>query len=99
MAKDNGKLVAILSYITIIGWVIAIILNSSNKTSLGRFHLRQALIIMIVGIVFSWIRYVGWILGIILFIFWIIGLVAAIQGKEKEVPIIGSLAQKWFKGI
>jgi len=98
MAKD-GKVVAILSYITLIGWIIAIIMNSSKKTSLGSFHLRQALIIMIAGIVVSWIPVIGWILSLILFVFWIIGLVAAIQGKEKEIPIIGSLAQKWFKGI
>lgn len=95
----NDKTVAILSYITIIGWIIAIIMNSSNKTSLGSFHLRQALIIYLAGIVVSWIPFIGWILSIVLFIFWIIGLVAAIQGKEKEVPIIGAWGQKWFKGI
>ncbi len=97
MGKE--KLVAILSYITIIGWIIALIMNSKEKTKLGRFHIRQALIIMLAGIVVSWIPVIGWILSIILFIFWIMGLVAAIQCKEKEVPIIGAWGQKWFKGL
>ena len=101
MAKkqDQAKLVAIVSYITLIGWIVALILNSNKKTSLGSFHIRQALLIMIAGVVVSWIPYIGWILGLILFVFWIIGLIAAINGQEKEVPLIGAYAQKWFRGL
>ena len=99
MADNNGQLVAILSYITIVGWIIALILHLNKKTELGGFHLRQTLIIALAGIVLSWIPVIGWILSIILFIFWIMGLVYAIQGKKKEVPIIGGLGQSWFKGL
>jgi uncharacterized membrane protein len=97
--KDDGKLVAILSYITLIGWIIAIILHSNNKTKLGAFHLRQALLLVLAGIVFSFIPIVGWILNIGVFVLWIMGLVFAIQGTEKEIPLIGHLAQDWFKSI
>jgi len=98
MAKNNAKLVAILSYITIIGWVIALILHQQNKTALGGFHLRQALLLMIAGLL-SMIPMLGMILGIVLFVFWILGLVSAIQGKQKELPLIGHYAQEWFKSI
>lgn len=97
--KDQAKLVAILSYITIIGWVIALVLNMNQKTKLGSFHLRQALIIVLAGMVVMWIPLVGWLLGIILFVLWIIGLIGAINGQEKEIPIIGKYAQDWFKGL
>jgi uncharacterized membrane protein len=97
--KDQAKLVAILSYITIIGWVIALVINSNNRSSLGSFHLRQALILIIAGVVLSWIPVLGWIVGIIIFVFWIMGLIYAIQGKEKPIPLIGEYAQKWFKGL
>ncbi len=30
--KDNSKLVAIISYLTLIGWVVALILNTQDKT-------------------------------------------------------------------
>ena len=96
---DIGRLVAIFSYITIVGWVLALILNLNNKTSLGSFHVRQALLLMLAWVVFSWIPVIGWIVALVLFIFWIMGLVYAINNKEKEVPIIGPLAQQWFKGL
>ena len=54
---DQSKLVAILSYITFIGWIIALVLNQSKKTELGSFHVRQALLIMIAGIVLMWIPF------------------------------------------
>src|SRR3989344_3563272 len=98
MAKNNAQLVAILSYITIIGWIIALILHQQNKTALGGFHLRQALLLMIAGLL-SMIPMLGMVLAIVLFVFWIMGLVSAIQGKQKELPLIGRYARQWFKGI
>jgi len=97
--NDQGKVIAILSYITIIGWIIALIMNTSEKSKLGSYHIRQTLLLYIFAVILSWIPIVGWILGIVLFIFWILGLVAAINGEQKEMPIIGGLAQQWFKGL
>jgi len=100
MAKDDqSKVVAIVSYLTLIGWIVALIINMNKKTDLGSFHIRQSLLIMIVGLVLSWIPIIGWLLAIVLFIFWIMGLVYAIQGQMKEVPIIGKYAQDWFKSL
>ncbi|MBW2981248.1 hypothetical protein KY343_00065 [Candidatus Woesearchaeota archaeon] len=100
MAKeDQSKIVAIVSYITLIGWIIALIMNQSKKTELGSFHIRQALLIYIVWFIFWWIPVIGWILNIVVFVFWIMGLVYAAQGQKKEVPLLGPLAQKWFKAL
>ena len=99
MAEDQSKLVAILSYITIIGWIIALVLHMNNKSHLGSFHLRQTLLIYIAFIVVGWIPIIGQIIWIILLVFWIIGLVAAVGGQEKEIPLIGKYAQDWFKGL
>ena len=49
-AKEDTT-VAILTYITIIGFVIAIVMHSSKKTALGAFHLRQGLGLFITGLV------------------------------------------------
>ena len=97
--NDQGKTIAILSYITIIGWIIALVMNTSEKSKLGSYHIRQTLLLYIFAVILSWIPILGWILGIVLFIFWIIGLVAAINGEKKEMPIVGKLAQQWFKGL
>lgn len=99
MANDNSKLVAILSYITIIGWVIAMLLHFKQKSDLGGFHLRQVLVIYLFGIIVNFIPVIGWIFSIVIFVFWVMGLVSAIQGTKNLTPIIGEWGQNWFKGI
>ncbi len=53
ITSDEDKTVAILAYITLIGFIIAIVQHSSNKTKLGAYHLRQAVGFMITGIAMS----------------------------------------------
>ena len=55
----EDKTVAILAYITLVGFIIAIVLHGQKKTALGTYHLRQALglILAVVGL---------WICGMLL---------------------------------
>jgi uncharacterized membrane protein len=47
---DNGKTVGIVSYLTIIGWLVAYFgMHQTNKTSLGSYQLRQTLLLYIVA--------------------------------------------------
>ena len=47
---DNGKNAGIVSYITIIGWLIAYFaMHNEKKTELGSYQLRQTLLLYIVG--------------------------------------------------
>ena len=48
-AVPEDKTVAILAYITLIGFIIAIVLHGQKKTALGAFHLRQMLGIFLTG--------------------------------------------------
>ncbi|WP_243456793.1 hypothetical protein [Polaribacter batillariae] len=41
----------------------------------------------------------GWFFGVFIFTLWIIGLIGAVQGEEKRVPVLGDYFQKWFKNI
>lgn len=95
----EDKTIAIVCYITLIGWIIALVLQSNQKTVLGAFHLRQALGLYITGMILWWIPVIGWILNIVVFVFWLIGLINAIQGETKPVPIVGDIYQDIFKGI
>jgi len=54
VSATEDKTVAIVCYLTLIGFIVAVIIHSSKKTKLGAFHLRQAL-----GFVLTII--VGWI--------------------------------------
>ena len=100
MAKsNNGVLVGVLSYITLIGWIVALILNLNGRTSLGSFHIRQALFLGLVSMVLMFIPVIGWFLQVVVLIFAIMGIIYAAQGKETELPLIGATAQKLFKGL
>jgi uncharacterized membrane protein len=108
---DNGKTTAIVSYITIIGWLIAYFaMHQPKKTSLGSYHLRQTLLLFIIAIVYQIaitiivmaVPSIGTILslvGLVFLVLWIMGLIAAINGQEKPMPLIGEKAQEIFKGI
>ena len=61
---------------------------------------------MLTGLVLTIINVIpilGWIVylfgGVFLLILWVIGLIGAINGNEKEVPFLGTYYQKWFKDI
>jgi uncharacterized membrane protein len=101
IAED--KTVAIIAYLTLIGFIAAVIIHSNKKTKLGAFHLRQMLGFMLswlVVIVLIVIPLVGWVLIPVFYIFmlicWIMGLIAAINGQMKPMPVVGKYYQKWF---
>lgn len=96
---ESGKTVAIIAHITLIGWIIAIIMNSSNKTELGSFYIRQVLGIFLILFVISFIpvlNFLGWLFGAIL---WIVSLIGAINGNQKPVFLVGETFQNWFKSL
>lgn len=102
---QDGKTIAIISYITVIGTLIAFIMNQNKQNYFASFHIRQAIGIFVLGLLVNFLqRYTdfGWldmILGIGVFILWIIGLIGAIQGEEKRVPLLGDQFQEWFRNI
>ncbi|MDE3213390.1 MAG: hypothetical protein KGM98_09155 [Bacteroidota bacterium] len=110
---DNAKTIAIISYLSLIGWIIALVMYQNKKSSLAAFHLRQTIalyavsmgfwviemVILGTGFLGALIAGLAAILYLGLFILWIIGFIAAINGQEKPIPLIGDKAQVWFKGI
>ena len=106
----RGKAVAILSYCTLLGWIIAIILHQNDKTRFGAYHLRQGLglIIFWMGSLFA-IVLVGMVLWLLWWLFpWvqlagiafaIVGIVNAGNDRKKGLPLIGELSEKMLAGI
>lgn len=106
-ATTDDKTTAIVSYLTLIGFVVAVIMHGSKKTRLGSYHLRQSLGLMLTsiavafgGTVFAFVPFVGWMVSLAawcgLFALWIMGLLAAINGEQKPVAVLGVQFQKWF---
>ena len=105
LVASEGKTAAIVSYITIIGTIIAYFLNRENKSLFANFHIRQALgihiMFYVLGMVVSWFD--SWMISgpfyLFIIILWGYGLLGAIQGEQNEVPILGKPFQNWFSTI
>ncbi|MGC9331173.1 MAG: hypothetical protein ACP5DZ_04760 [Bacteroidales bacterium] len=95
----DGKTTAIIAHITLIGWIIAIIINSNEKNEFASFYIRQLLGLFLAGLVLAWIPIIGWLLSIAIFVFWLMSLISAVQGEKKELPLVGHYFQEWFKSL
>lgn len=94
-AKDieDNKVMALLAYI---GFLFLVPLLAAKESKFAKFHTNQGIVLFIAELILSIVAIIpilGWIVsavgGIILFVLTILGIVNAIQGKAKELPIIG----------
>ncbi len=70
---DNGKTVAIVSYLSIIGWLIAYFaMHNDKKTDLGSYHLRQTLLFYLAYLCF----YILWSILIVPLLFTSLSMIA-----------------------
>jgi len=95
----DGKTKAIVAHITWIGWIIALVVNSSEKDEIASFYIRQLLGLYLFSIVVSFIPFINFLGWLITLVFWIMSLIGAVNGEQKELPVVGKLFQDWFKGI
>ncbi len=95
---DDGKIFGIIAHLTLLGWLIAFIINMDKKNEFTSFYLRQNLGLALFALL-GVIPIIGWIWGLFILVLWVISLIGAIQGKQKHVPLLGKLFQKWFSGI
>ena len=86
---------AIICYLTLVGLVIAAVLADS-KDPFFRFHLNNAVVIAICSVILGAVAVIpilGWIVGfagsIFLFVCVIMGIISAVNGECKELPVIG----------
>jgi len=103
--KQNEKLCGILTYF-LAGIIWYFVDEEMKKSKFVKFHVKQALILLIANIIISVagsiIPFIGWFIilplgSLFILILWIIGIISAINGKEKELPIIGKYAEKVFQ--
>lgn len=83
----DAKTTGIVAYLTWIGLLIAYLAGDKEG---AKFHINQALVLVLFGLLGA-IPVVGWIWEIFMFVCWIIAFVGAVQGQEKEVPLLGKI--------
>lgn len=102
--KENT--IAVVSYLTLIGLIIAYVMNQDKKSQLGSYHIRQSLGLLCCGFalgIVGMIPILGWIVtfvGMFMMLYmWIMGLINAMNKKEKPLPFLGKKIEEWFKGV
>ena len=103
---QDGKNMAVIAYITVIGLIAAFVMNNDKKNPFASYHIRQCLGLVCTGLALSFVNIIpilGWIVSIIgmicLFILWLTGLLNALNGRKKPLPVLGEYYSKWFEGI
>ncbi len=113
--KKQGRTAALVGYLTIVGAIIAIMMNSEPKNDLARFHIRQAFGLHIIfhasnlfiSFVFgkldalaSPLFFFTWVgLYVFYFALWVYGFLGVLKFKKQAVPVLGVYFQKWFTFI
>ncbi len=101
----KGKTSAIVAYITMIGALIAISMNSEPENDFARFHIRQAFGLHLIFLGFAiflsvWFNQYAWYgLYVFYIVLWFYGFLGALNEKKQSVPFLGPYFQKWFTFI
>ncbi|MCC5942007.1 MAG: hypothetical protein JJU37_10740 [Balneolaceae bacterium] len=96
----DDKTKSIVAHITLIGWIVALVLNQGDKkTELTSFYIRQMLGLILLSIVGGLIPIVNFFAWIIVLVLWVMSLIGAINGEEKLTPYVGEYFQDWFKAL
>lgn len=88
---ENNKVMAVLAYI-----LFFIPLLAAKDSKFARFHTNQGLVLFLGGIIASVVAVIpviGWIVapiaGLVITVLAVIGILNALNGRAKELPVIG----------
>lgn len=105
----NNKTLSIVSYITLIGWLIAFFSGKENRNDLLKYHLKQAFGLFIIAVLFNIVLMIVtsivpslYFLAYIGYAFWafaIIGIINASNEVKKPLPLIGKIFEDKFNFI
>lgn len=106
----SNKDLSVISYLTIFGWLYAYIKGKDRADSLLKHHLRQFFGLFLLALVFNivvtilirvvpGIGFLSYLCGLAFLILWIFGLINAINGVEKSIPLVGKLFEDKFAFI
>lgn len=101
-SKEKNTGMAVVAYILF----FVPLLTDAKDDPFVKFHVKQGLVLLLAAVInwvasfiLIWIPVIGWLLmgaiSIGLLVLWIMGILNAVQGEKKELPLIGSYASKF----
>jgi uncharacterized membrane protein len=107
----SNKTLAILSYITIIGWIIAFVKNNDQnpKDELVTYHLKQGFGFFLLSIVVNvamtilvtiipFLYFLNYV-GLVLLVLWVFAIINAVNMQKKPIPVVGPMFENQFAFI
>lgn len=105
----NNKTLSMVSYVTLIGWVISYFSGKENADDLLKYHLKQSLGLLILSVLFNIALTILVIIlpalaalsyiGVVFFALMILGMINAANEVKKPLPLIGKLFEDKFAFI
>lgn len=89
---SSNKVMAILAYL---GILVLIPLCLAKESKFARFHVNQGLILFICSVVIYFVgripglSTIAWLLNIAVFVLAVIGIINAVKGRAKKLPLVG----------
>jgi len=102
----DNKTLSIISYVTLIGWLVAYFVGKEKADNLLKYHLRQSIGLFIVifvlnicvSIIVAVVPSIAGILSslayLLYLVFIVLGILNANKSLEKPLPIIGKFFEK-----
>lgn len=98
---QSGKTMAAVSYITVIGLLIAFLVNNDKRNPFTAFHIGQSVRVYLLGFANYMLSFflpsslglIHTILSLAVLVLAILGIVNAINGKMSPLPVIGTLGK------
>jgi len=93
---EQNKALAAIGYL---GILFLVPMLAAPKSPFAQFHAKQGMVLFIAAIIMSVILaipFVGWVVGgvgeVLILILMIMGILNAVNGQEKPLPVIGKFA-------
>ena len=106
----SNKTLSVIAYLTLFGWLYAYVKGKDQADELLKFHLRQFLGLFLAALVLNTgvailirlvpgLGFLSYLCGTAFLVLWIFGLLNAINGAKKSIPLIGKLFENRFAFI
>jgi len=86
---DKNKTMAILAYFIF----FLPLLTDAKDSKFAKFHANQALLVTLIYIAGFFLSFflIGFLVYILGFVLWIMGIISAVNGEMKRLPLIGNI--------
>ena len=93
---EAGKTMAFVAYLI---FFVPLLMEDMRKNKFVMFHTEQSIVLVILNVVLAIVGTITCGIGLILYIPWLVflvmGIIAALKGEAKPIPLIGGFGEKF----